>query len=50
MEMISFAYSLLLTKTLKNEGTIVEKTIDYHGGGIALLCVGEGVMKSTLHP
>ena len=25
MEMISFAHSLLLTKTLKNEGTIVEK-------------------------
>ena len=25
MEMISFAYSLLLMKTLKNEGTIVEK-------------------------
>ena len=29
--MILFAYSLLLTKTLKNEGTIVEKLYIYHG-------------------
>ena len=41
---------ITINENFKNEGTIMEKTIYYHGGDITLLCVGEGVMKSTLHP
>ena len=42
MEMISFAYSLLLTKTLKNEGTIVGKLYITMVGCYPVVCRGGG--------
>ena len=42
MEMISFAYSLLLTKTLKNQGTIVEKLYITMVGYYHVVCRGGG--------
>ena len=41
---------ITINENFKKWGNYRGKTIYYCGGGITLLCVGEGVMKSTLHP